>query len=178
MEISFECGAPHLNIFFLFIRDLFNLVVTYALKESKLVILCISDSFALDKQSMQVYELVKNIIKKNYLLVEFGYIYSHKWLESSALAAICSDVRVIMQDPSRYTFKINEVIENIERQIREVKIDASLNENPPDVFISYNWMNSHDAVSKGTKVTKSSLGNDLILKITPHLLLRSQENYF
>lgn len=77
--------------------------VTYALKESKLVILCISDSFSNDEKSLQVYELVKNIIKKNYLLIEFGSIGERKWLENPLFAAICTDVRVIMQDPKRYS---------------------------------------------------------------------------
>jgi hypothetical protein len=63
--------------------------LTYVIKESKCIIICISDQFAIDGTSLKVYELVKNILKKNYILIEFGI--SHKWLENSALAAICSD---------------------------------------------------------------------------------------
>jgi len=107
---------------------------------------------------MQVYELVKNILKKNYLLVEFGSGGSHRWLSEPVMAAVCSDVRVIMQDPARYGFKMNELVDGIERQIKDVKTDRVLSENPPDVFISYAWSNSHDAVKKGTKPTAYSLG--------------------
>ena len=132
--------------------------LTYALKESKLVILGVSDEFAADEKCLQVYELVKNIIKKNYLLVEFGVIGSHKWLENPMLIAISSDVRVIMQDAARYGHKMNEIIDNTERQIKDVKIDRKMRDDPPDVFISYSWSNSHDAVQKGTRPTKTSLG--------------------
>lgn len=132
--------------------------VTYAIKESKLILLCVSDSFALDEKCLQVYELTKNIIKKSYILVEFGCMASHKWLTNPQMAAVCSDVRVIMQDPSRYAFKLNEVIDSIERHIQDIRIDKSMEDNPPDVFISYCWSNSHDAVKKGTKRNAHSLG--------------------
>ena len=132
--------------------------VTYAIKESKLLVLCVSDSFVQDEKSIQVYELTKNIIKKNYILVEFGYLGSHKWLSNPLMAAVCSDIRVIMQDPKRYAFKLNEVIDSIERLIQDVRTNKSMEDNPPDVFISYCWSNSRDAVQKGTRCSSSSLG--------------------
>ncbi len=130
--------------------------VTSAMKNSKLIVLGLSDSFAKDEKCMQTYELVKKILKANYLIVEFGK--SHKWLEEAALVAISGDVRVIMQDAKRFKVKINEMFESIERQIVDVKVDRSLAEEPPDVFISYCWKNSHDAISKGTKTTGTGLG--------------------
>lgn len=107
---------------------------------------------------MQVYELVKKVIKSNYMVVEFGQKGSHKWLVSPALAAICSDIRVIMQDPRRVTVKLNEILEGIERNIVDTKSDKNLEDDPPDVFISYCWKNSHEAVKKGTTMTETSLG--------------------
>ena len=116
----------------------------------------LSDNFANDEKCMQVYELVKNIIKANYLIVEFGS--SHKWIELPALAAVCSDVRVIMQDPQRFKVKINEILESIDRQIVDVVVDRAMAAAPPDVFISYCWKNSHDAIKKGSNTTKTGLG--------------------
>ena len=107
---------------------------------------------------MQVYELVKKVIKSNYMIVEFGPKGAHKWLESPALAAICSDIRVIMQDPRRVTVKLNEILEGIERNIADIKCDKKLEKNPPDVFISYCWKNSHEAIKKGSGKTETSLG--------------------
>ena len=140
--------------------------LTYAIKESKMVILGISDEFSKNEKCIQVFDLVKNIIKKNYLLIEFGSINEHEWLKNPKFASICSDCRVIMQDPSRYKFKLNEVFETLERQIKteapaktgNTDAEKSPNNQPPDVFISYCWANSHDAVKKGTKSTKTSLG--------------------
>jgi len=130
--------------------------LTSIVKNSKLVVLGLSDSFSKDEKCMQIYELVKRILKADYLIVEFGI--SHKWLEESALVSVSGDVRVIMQDVKRFKFKINEVFESIERRIVKVKIDRGLVEQPPDVFISYCWKNSHDAISTGTKTTKTGLG--------------------
>ena len=131
--------------------------ITHALKESKLVVLGLSDKFAADEKCVQVFDLVKNIIKKNYLIIEFGATGAHKWLEDSRFASVCSDCRVIMQDPKRYSHKITELFETIERQIKRSKRDEK-KEKPIDVFISYCWSNSDDAVKKGTKSTKTSLG--------------------
>ena len=131
---------------------------TSALKDSKLVILAISDNFAADEICMQVYELVKKIIKSDYLIIEFGKQGSHQWMQNVSLAAICTDVRVIMQDEKRLEVKLTEAIESIERHIIDVKEDKQLTDSPPDVFISYCWKNSHDAVAKGTKHGETSLG--------------------
>lgn len=97
--------------------------VTYALKESKMVILGLSDNFALDEQSLSVFELVKQILKKKYMIVEFGKNGTHKWLEDGRFASVCCDVRVIMQDPKRFSSKLVEVLDGIERQIKDVKSD-------------------------------------------------------
>lgn len=130
--------------------------LTSIVKNSKLVVLGLSDSFLKDEKCMQIYELVKRILKADYLIEEFGI--SHKWLEESALVSVSGDVRVIMQDVKRFKFKINKVFESIERRIVKVKIDRELVEELPDVFISYCWKNSHDAIRAGTKTTKTGLG--------------------
>ena len=132
--------------------------ITLAMKESKIVVLGISDEFAKDEKCLQVFELVKSIIKKNYLLVEFGVLGAHKWLSEPVFASVCSDYRVIMQDPNRFAPKIAEVYESLDRLLKDSKTDKKMEEQPPDVFISYCWSNSHDAIRKGSKPTKTSLG--------------------
>jgi hypothetical protein len=66
-----------------------------------------------------------------------------------------------MQDPKRFSFKLNEMFEILERQLKdsrkELKQDDTQHKDL-DVFISYRWSNSHDAVKKGTLPTKKSLG--------------------
>ena len=132
--------------------------VTVAIKQSKLVIMGVSDEFSQDPNCMYLFDLVKNITKRNYLLVEFGHSGAHKWLEDSRFASVCTDLRVVMQDPNRYNSKIVEVFENVERQIKDAKVAIKKDQKSPDVFISYCWQNSLDAISRGTKPTKTGVG--------------------
>jgi hypothetical protein len=141
-------------------------IVTAAIKQSRLVILGISDKFSIDQNCLQVYELVKNVIKKNYLIVEFGD--GHVWLQKPTFASVCTDVRIIMQEKKRYAAKLVELLDQLERLLRDGngktaamaaknvdKIDANI-----DVFISYCWSNSHDAVRKkaGSIENNTTLG--------------------
>ena len=115
-----------------------------------------------------MFELTKNILKKSYVLVEFGALDSHNWMSNPLLADICTDYRIIMQDRARYSFKLTDLIETLDGQLRYVSANAiadtsSMESNqsqhqPVDVFISYSWANSHEAVAKGTKKNTTSLG--------------------
>ncbi|RNA26409.1 putative serine threonine- kinase pats1, partial [Brachionus plicatilis] len=132
--------------------------ITYALKESRLVILGISDEFAKDQKCLEVLSLVKNLLKKNYLLIEFGIAGARKWIQNPAFAPFCSDYRVIMQDPTRLAVKLSEMFDSIDLQLEDTKNDRELVKKPPEVFISYCWANSHDAAKKGSRTTPTSLG--------------------
>ncbi|CAF0816500.1 unnamed protein product [Brachionus calyciflorus] len=133
-------------------------IITYALKESKLVILGISDEFSKDLKCLEILSLVKNLLKKNYLLIEFGSIGARKWLMNPAFASLCCDYRVIMQDPKRISSKLAEMFESIDLQLQDTKIDRDVSKKPPEIFISYCWANSHEAARKGSRTTKTSLG--------------------
>lgn len=122
--------------------------ITQALKESKMVILGISNEFSEDEKSLQVFDLVKNILRKTYLIVEFGPVGKRKWLENPRFASVCADVRVIMQDQKRFQFKLEEILDSLQRQIGDTKASHDHDgSEAPDVFISYCWSNSGDAVS-------------------------------
>lgn len=131
--------------------------ISYALKESKVVLMGISDAFANDEKSVQVFELAKNMIRKNCITIEFGN--TRRWLENSTFASICADYRCIMQDPSRITHKLAELCETLDRQLGiDEKRSNGHHKTAPDVFISYCWANSHEAVKKGSKASSNSLG--------------------
>jgi hypothetical protein len=136
--------------------------VTSAIKDSKVVLLFISDDFAKDEKCVQIFDLTKSIIRKNYFIVEVGKINAHKWLENIKFASICTDYRCIMQDPKRFSFKLAELFEKMETFFGENTVDLSATQTtakpPPEVFISYCWANSEEAVSKGTKTTSTGLG--------------------
>ena len=141
--------------------------VALIIKESKMVLLCMSDSFSKDEKCIEVFDLVKNIVRKSYLLVELGALGSHKWMENSKFVSVCSDFRIIMQDKNRYAVKLVELLEILERQLQgngtaQLKKSSSVDEEedkPADVFISYCWANSNEAVKKGTKPTRDHKGN-------------------
>ena len=78
----------------------------------------------------------------------------NNWLKNATFASVCTDSRVIMQDPKRFSTKITELFELLENQLQSKNQQAQ----QLDVFISYRWSNSHDAVKKGTLPTKTSLG--------------------
>lgn len=132
--------------------------IAYKIKESKLLVLGISDEFAQDEKSLQIFELVKNIIKKDYLLIEFGPKGQSEWVQNPLFAPICTDYRVIIQDPKRFGHKITEMIEALEIHLKDTKREAKQSDMQVDVFISYRWSNSHDAIKKGTQATKTSRG--------------------
>ena len=118
----------------------------------------LSDNFSQDEKCMQVYELTTKILKNDYLLVEFGPVGAHSWLQDTNFAHVCGDVRVVMQEPKRLQFKFKELLESVERNIGDIKIERGTEAVVFDVFISYCWKNSHDAVAKGTKGTETGLG--------------------
>ena len=132
--------------------------LTCIIKNSKMVVLGISTNFSKDEKCMKVYEMIKNSIRCKYLLVEFGASGDHKWLKSPKMAAVVSEIRVIMQNPSRIEFKMEEIIYNIESRISNVKENKNISLKSPDIFISYCWANSHDAIHKGTKRSETGLG--------------------
>jgi hypothetical protein len=136
--------------------------ITAAIKDSKVVLLFISDDFAADENCIQTFNLTKNIIRKNYFIVEVGKINAHNWEKNVKFASICADYRCIMQDPTRFSFKLAELFEKMENYFGENNVDLSeadaKSKPPPEVFISYCWANSEEAVSKGTKTTPTGLG--------------------
>ncbi|RNA02711.1 putative serine threonine- kinase pats1, partial [Brachionus plicatilis] len=131
--------------------------LTSVIKQSKLVIFGVSNDFASDPKCVQIFELVKNLIKKNYLLIEFGQLGSHEWLRKPIFASACADFRIIMQDPKRYSTKVADAFESIEK-IVQADLKTEDEKKNPDVFISYCWANSHEAIKKGSKGTDKSLG--------------------
>ncbi|CAF0705574.1 unnamed protein product, partial [Brachionus calyciflorus] len=132
--------------------------ITSIIKQSKLIIFGISDNFSQDEKCVQIFEMVKNLIKRNYLLIEFGLLGKRDWLKNPLFASACTDFRVIMQDPKRFQTKLADAFESIEKMIQTDIKEENEKKKSPDVFISYCWANSHDALRKGSKGTKTSLG--------------------
>jgi len=63
-----------------------------------------------------------------------------------------------MQNPKRTSGKLQELLVNVERRICEVKMNPKADESPVDVFISYCWKNSKQAIEKGSTGTELGIG--------------------
>ena len=130
--------------------------ITSVIKQSKLVVFGVSDNFSSDSRCVQIFELSKNLIKKTYLLIEFGLLGARDWLRNPLFASACSDFRVIMQDPKRYVTKIADTLESIEKIVQADP--KKMEKKNIDVFVSYCWANSQEAIKKGSKSSKKSIG--------------------
>ena len=75
-----------------------------------------------------------------------------KWKQSDVGIALSDKLYVNMQNPKRYEYKIRELIDLIEHGKSQSENIQRLQDQSTDVFISYCWSNSHDAVSKGIKM--------------------------
>ena len=93
------------------------------------------------------FQTIKNILRKSVVPILFGS--DMKWKESDIGVSLSDALYVNMQNPKRYEHRIKELIELIEHESLGDKKSEELRNQPTDVFISYCWINSHDAVSKG-----------------------------
>jgi hypothetical protein len=57
--------------------------------------------------------------------LEFGSKGSNKWIKNATFASVCTDYRVIMQDPKRFNSKIAEMFESLDRHLKDVKQDEN-----------------------------------------------------
>jgi hypothetical protein len=103
-----------------------------------------------------VFNLVKNLIIKKYLLVEFGNDGDHAWTADAQFASVSNGLRIVMQEPAFYEFKRDETLTAIEILLSEYFEMASGGQAVRDVFISYCWKNSLDAMK--SKAQKSAIG--------------------
>ena len=93
------------------------------------------------------FQTITNILRKSVVPVLFGS--DMKWRESDIGVSLSDALYVNMQNPKRYEQKMKELIELIEQEKLGDKKGGELKNQPTDVFISYCWINSHDAVGKG-----------------------------
>jgi hypothetical protein len=75
-----------------------------------------------------------------------------KWKESEIGVELSDKLYVSMQNPKRYEHKIIELIDLIEQEKNGKGKTQQLKDQPTDVFISYCWANSHDAIEKGIQI--------------------------
>ena len=106
------------------------------------------------------FRTIKDIIRRPIIPVLYGT--NAKWKETEIGVALSDALYVNMQNIKRYETRIQELTDLIEQSRGGDKQAQQLRDQPTDVFISYSWSNSHDAVSKGNAYEKKvSMTNEI-----------------
>ncbi|KAK3588393.1 hypothetical protein CHS0354_028970 [Potamilus streckersoni] len=118
--------------------------ITIAIKNCKILIACLSDSFEKDKMYRDIFIFAKETMNKDIISAVLGESFA--WKETD-LGMKCGEERqLIIKTLSRYqTGRQEELKEWLAEKIAHKKMDVVKN---PDVFISYCWTNSEDAARK------------------------------
>ncbi|UJR35583.1 hypothetical protein I4U23_028336 [Adineta vaga] len=128
-------------------------------KEAKLILFGISTELIQNFENKNLYDALQtilSILRKPIIPLLFGT--DSKWKESDIGVALQDKLYVNMQNLKRYDNRIIELVDLIEQENGDKKSKQNSRDQPTDVFISYCWSNSHDAVNKGTKPTATSIG--------------------
>ncbi|CAF3639029.1 unnamed protein product [Rotaria socialis] len=129
------------------------------IKEARFILFGISNELVYNPENKKLYDafqVITNILRKTIIPVLFGN--DMKWKESDLGVALSDKLYINMQNPKRYDYRIKEIIDMTEQENGQSIKSNQLRDQSTDIFISYCWMNSHDAVSKGTKPTGTSIG--------------------
>jgi len=120
------------------------------IKEARIVMFGISTELLQNfenKNLLDGLQTILSILRKPIIPILFGN--DMKWKESDIGVVLSDKLYVNMQNLKRYENRIVELIDLIEQEKGEKNNKQQLRDQPTDVFISYCWANSHDAVSKG-----------------------------
>ncbi|XP_064626432.1 uncharacterized protein LOC135487048 [Lineus longissimus] len=127
--------------------------VIKAMSSSKTVITFVSDSFVLDTDCQRMFQFAQQSLKKPILLVMTGK--GRKWQQSVIGMRTAHQVYVNMQRAKQYESKLQELVTQVSGKVGKKKVVKGA-----DVFVSYCWTNSAQAVAIGHAVEKAgSLGH-------------------
>ncbi|ELT89642.1 hypothetical protein CAPTEDRAFT_187033 [Capitella teleta] len=128
--------------------------VSASLADSKIVLVCISDDFVLDGHCQRMFQFVNSGLKKEFLLLMVGH--GKEWAQSDIGMQLVYKVYVNFQRQNLYQEKLTELQGQIQGKLKRSKGGQ---QGQWDVFISYCWTNSAEAVAAGTKAKESALGH-------------------
>ncbi|XP_062577173.1 uncharacterized protein LOC134239045 [Saccostrea cucullata] len=127
--------------------------LTLAVKNCKVVVCCVSDQFERDEKCRDMFLYCKEqLFKKTAIAVIRD---SLEWKNTEMGMKIGQPKMCMIKTPDRYTAKINDLKDIVEDHMAGLEMSKTDN---PDVFISYCWQNSQDAVNQGTQARQGALG--------------------
>lgn len=128
------------------------------IKEAKLILFGISTELINNPENKNLYDAfqtILSILRKPIAPILFGNDMG--WKETEIGATLSDKLYVNMQNPKRYEHRIVELIDIIEQDSNAQNKNQLHKDQPTDVFISYCWSNSHDAVMKGREMKERKI---------------------
>lgn len=143
--------------------------LTMLLRNSNIILYCLSDNFVEDKNCSQIFMYTKTILEKPYVLVTLGE--SFEWQKSDVGALVTHELFIKVNKIERYKTSLPDLLDLTKKKIvssqksSQKKNDSSFH---AQCFISYCRVNSHDAVKKGTPLkSKDSLDGEILDLLRP-----------
>lgn len=118
------------------------------LKNSSLILFCITDNFCSDQRCVQMFNYVKLNIIKPYVLVVLGE--SFEWQKTQVGALVTNEFFIKINTISRYQTSLPDLIDYTKRKLELIKNKSAKKNEFYQCFISYCRVNSQDAINKGT----------------------------
>ncbi|CAF4152020.1 unnamed protein product [Rotaria sordida] len=111
---------------------------------------------AVNKNLYDAFQYITKILRKSIIPIVFGE--NMEWRTSELGLELPQALYVDMRELNKYDNNIEVLVSRIQRDKNQHHKYQQISDEPSDVFISYCWANSHDAVKHGTKTTDTSLG--------------------
>lgn len=127
--------------------------LTLAVKNCKVVVCCVSDQFEQDEKCRDMFLYIKEQLFKKFAIAVIRE--SLQWKHSELGMKIGQPKMCMIRTPERFATKINDLKDIVEDHIAGLELMKS---DHPDIFISYCWQNSQEAVNNGTQARHGALG--------------------
>ena len=123
-----------------------------AVRDCKVFVAVISDAYTRERTCADLFQFARLTLRKPLVLVVIGE--GREWRTSKLGILVADEVYVNMAQLKRYKVKIQELVQVVRARSRALEGHESGEERKrfPPCFISYSWMNSHEAVAEGTRL--------------------------
>ncbi len=129
--------------------------LTLILRNSELVLYCMSNNFTSDKFCCEIFNYAKTVLNKQHLLVALGE--SFDWQVTQVGSQVTHELFIKVNTIERYQTSLPDLLAMAKKKLK--KTETTSKKFTPQCFLSYCRVNSKDAISKGTPLkNKDSLG--------------------
>ncbi|XP_059176566.1 uncharacterized protein LOC131956160 [Physella acuta] len=126
-----------------------------ALVDVKIFLVFMSNNFVQDELCCNLFKYARLTLRKPIILVAIGE--NTEWTKSNMGILVVDEVYVNMMKASRYNHKMEELTAMLKEK-HAIKKERSRSKHYPPCFISYSWLNSAQAVAKGSRKEEGAIG--------------------